>query len=348
MADPSVTVLIPTYKRAHLIDHVLEGLTNQTTGGFEVLVVAKPSGDGTEEVVEKYRDKLEVRLLLQTGGYIVEALNLGLRNAKGDIIVFLDDDAIPFPNLIRYHIESYRLGKIGGVSGDVLKAALGDNDLAFFKDKPSVLLPNRKKLSGVAKLAFKLWNKPLAGEEDFLFYISRSGVVSINNYVAAAAKRGFVKSLLARGVNISVLSKAVAGFQFPSSWIQGFTYEQYLSWHIAKQGYSQLFNPKIKVYHLEHGASLSRSNKFREQVLLYTEQKLLYYRLRKSEPNLSSIHRLIWLLFELVLDVKHICLNRDIRRLAGLKSTWNSLLIGIKVQVGAQSEALGELEKLRN
>ena len=197
-------------------------------------------------------------------------------------------------------------------------------------------------------MAFKLWNKPLVGEEDFLFYISRSGVVSMNNYVEAAAKSGIVKSLLARGVNISVLSKAVAGFQFPSSWIQGFTYEQYLSWHIAKQGYRQIFNPKIKVYHLEHGTSLSRSNDFRQQVLLYTEQKLLYYRLRKSEPNLSSMRRLIWLLFELVLDVKQICFNHDISRLAGLKSTWNSLFIGIKVQVGAQFKALGELEKLRN
>jgi glycosyltransferase involved in cell wall biosynthesis len=346
MADPSVTVLIPTYKRAHLLDHVLEGLTNQTTGGFEVLVVAKPSGDATEKVVEKYRGKLEVRLLLQRWGYMVEALNLGLRHAKGDIIVFLDDDAIPFPDLIRRHIESYRLSNVGGVSGDVLKASLGDPDLAFFKDKPSDLLPNRNKLTGIAKIAFKLWNKPLAGEEVFLFYISRSGVASINYYAAAAAKCDVVKSLLARGANMSVLYKAVNGFQFPSSWIQGFTFEQYLSWHIAKQGYCQIFNPKIKVYHLEHGASLSR-NDLRRQVLLYTEQKLLYYRLKKSEPSLSLMHRMTWLLFELVLDVKHICLDRDINRLAGLKSTWNSLLIGIKVQVGAQSKALGDLEKLQ-
>jgi glycosyltransferase involved in cell wall biosynthesis len=49
-----MSVLIPTYKRAHLIIHVLEGLKKQTYSNFEVLVVLKSSGDGTEQILKNF------------------------------------------------------------------------------------------------------------------------------------------------------------------------------------------------------------------------------------------------------------------------------------------------------
>jgi len=151
---------------------------------------------------------------------------------------------------------------------------------------------------------------------------------------------------------MSVLSEAVEGFRFPTSWILGFTYEQYLAWHIWKKGYSQIFNQKIKVYHLEHGQSLSRHiQDTKSETLLYTEQKLLYYRLSGKETGLSLMHRLIWLSFETLIDLKRICLNRELHRTAGLKSTFYSLIIGLKWSLkkrfGLSYSPLSDLEKLR-
>lgn len=93
---PAVSILIPTFKRAHLISYVFEGLRKQTYKDFEVVVVLKPSGDGTEDIVKKYKKWLNINLIFQNRGYVVDALNLGFENAQGKIIAFLDDDAIPF------------------------------------------------------------------------------------------------------------------------------------------------------------------------------------------------------------------------------------------------------------
>jgi glycosyltransferase involved in cell wall biosynthesis len=350
MENPCVTILIPTYKRAHLLDHVLEGLTNQTYRNFEVLVVAKLSGDSTVQTVGKYVKKLSIKLLEQKKGYMIDALNLGLQNAAGHIILFLDDDAIPFPNLVQAHVESYYSPRVGGVSGDVLKASLCE-ELSQFKVKPSDLLPSKSKVSSAAKIGLKLWNKPLSGQEGFLYYISKAGVATMNGRIAGIAQHGTVPSLLVRGVNMSVLHVAVIDFRFPNSWIQGFTFEQYLSWHIWKKGYSQIFNPNLKVYHIEHGQSLSRNLETKRETLLYTEQKLLYYRLKNMEPQLSFMQRTVWLIFETIIDLKRICLNKDLRRISGVKSTFYSCVIGAKMALqktlGLSYSPLIDLKKLR-
>ena len=129
MENPFVTILIPTYKRAHLIDFVLNGLTKQTYKNFEVLVILKPSGDGTENIVLKWSDYIKTRLIKQTQGYVLDALNLGLEAAKGKIILFLDDDVIPFPDLVQNHVKLYTLPIIGGVAGDVLKTPLKEEEI---------------------------------------------------------------------------------------------------------------------------------------------------------------------------------------------------------------------------
>jgi glycosyltransferase involved in cell wall biosynthesis len=352
MEKPLVTVLVPTYKRADLIDHVLNGLTNQTYKHFEVLVVYKPSGDATELTVKKYEGKLNIKLLHQTKGYFLDALNIGLANANGHIIVFLDDDAIPFPNLIQAHVQTYGLPRVGGVAGDVLRASITDKRLNEFKTKPSDLLSSKSRESLAARIGMKLWNKPLDGQESCLFYISKAGVVSMNDRVAFLAGQQLTYSLLARGANMSVLSEVVVGFRFPASWILGFTSEQYLAWHIWKKGYSQIFNPQIKVYHLEHGQSLSRHFKdTKRETLLYTEQKLFYYRLNWKEAEFSLMRRLTWLSFETLIDLKRICVNRELHRTAGLKSTFYSLVIGFKMSLQKRFalaySPLSDLEKLR-
>ena len=353
MEKPFVTILIPTYKRAHLLDYVLNGLTNQTFCNFEVLVVFKPSGDETEQIVNSYANKLKIKPVPQTGRYMIDALNMGLSNAKGEIILFLDDDAIPFPNLVQTHVESYLQPNIGGVAGDVLRASLDDKELGEFKTKPSDLLPAKSRASSAAKIGMKVWNKPLQGQESYLFYISKAGVACMNSNAANAATQQITKSLLARGANMSVLSSAISDFRFPTSWILGFTFEQYLGWHIWKKGYTQLFNPKIKVYHIAHGQSLSRNFRAtKRETLLFTEQKLLFYRLYGIEPQLSLLHRLVWLAFETLIDIKRICLDKELHRTAGVKSTFYSAVIGAKMvlqkMLHLTYSPLSDLEKLRS
>jgi glycosyltransferase involved in cell wall biosynthesis len=327
-----VTILIPTYKRAHLIDYVLDGLTKQTYKNFEVLVILKPSGDGTEKIVNKWSSNLRIRLIEQKQGYILDALNLGLHGAMGQIILFLDDDVIPFPNLVQNHVETYSLPNIGGVAGNVLKTSLEDKGISQFDKKPSDLVPSVSIEKLATKIGMKVWNKPLKGLEHYLFYISKAGIASMNGKVANVSNRQITKSLLGRGANMSVLTSSISDFRFPNSWILGFTFEQFLGWHLWKEGQTIVFNPELQVYHLEHGQTLSRNPKERKrETLLYTEQKLLFYRLYGIEPNLSLMHRIVWLIVEAMVNVKRICVNREVHRTARIKSIFYSETIGFKM-----------------
>ena len=330
MKNPTVSVIIPTYKRGHVLNHVLKALTNQTSKDFEVLMIVKPSGDGTEEVIKEYSQKLNSKVIIQSEGYVIDALNLGLKNADGEIIVFLDDDAIPFPNLIQAYITSYTTPEIGGVAGEVISVALRGDKVCQLEGNPSeIITPEIKNQS--SNIAIKLWSRPLKGLEDYLIYLSKAGFVSINSEAANRALSQIVNSLLGKGANMSISSKAAAGFKFPTSWILGLTFEQYLGWYLWKKGYRVIFNPEIKAYHIHHGQSLSRNIKEpKKEAVLYTEARILFYRLYGSEPELSVMHRLVLLFIETIVDIKSICLNKETFRIARSKNKFYAEVLGLR------------------
>lgn len=326
---PRVSVLIATYKRARLLNLVLDALTKQTCKDFEVVVVLKSSGDGTEDIVEKYKKLMKIKLIIQTEGYVVDAVNLGLRAATGDIMAFLDDDAIPFSDWIQNHVETYSLSNVGGVAGNVIPALLNGNKVVQIKSKLSEVIPDSKPF--METIARKLWRCPLKGLEDHLVYISKAGVVYYNFKIAERANHQITQSMLGMGANMSISSRAISDFNFPNSWILGLSYEQFLGWHIWRKGYSLFFNPKIKVHHILHGQTLSRNIKdAKKDTLRWTENNLLFYRLYGLEPELSQMHRLTWLISDTIVDVKKICVDRETSRVARLKSKLYSESIGLK------------------
>lgn len=93
------TVAIPTYNGAQRLPDVLEALKSQTDTDFtwEVLVVDNNSRDTTAEVVKAYQQdsSYPIRYCLETIQGAGFARQLAVREAKSEIIGFLDDDNIP-------------------------------------------------------------------------------------------------------------------------------------------------------------------------------------------------------------------------------------------------------------
>jgi glycosyltransferase involved in cell wall biosynthesis len=87
---PKVSVIIPTYNRAHYIQKALDSVMAQTYQDFEVIVIDDGSTDNTREVVKQYGEK--VRYFYQENTGIPGARNAGIRNSAGDYIAFLDSD----------------------------------------------------------------------------------------------------------------------------------------------------------------------------------------------------------------------------------------------------------------
>ncbi|WP_419815356.1 glycosyltransferase [Glacieibacterium sp.] len=94
-----VTVLVPTYNRAHYLDECLTSLLNQSVKPRQVLVIDDGSTDRTAAVVASYGAR--VGYLRQPNGGKASALNLGLGAAVGADIWIFDDDDIAQPDALR-------------------------------------------------------------------------------------------------------------------------------------------------------------------------------------------------------------------------------------------------------
>ena len=91
--SPRVSVVIPTYNRANDVVRCLDSLVAQTFRDFEVLVCDDGSTDNTAQMVERYRDKLDVRYYwAENFGGPARPRNAGVRLARGPYVAFLDSD----------------------------------------------------------------------------------------------------------------------------------------------------------------------------------------------------------------------------------------------------------------
>ena len=101
------SVVIATYNRRHLLTEVLRALGQQSIprSCFEVVFVDDGSQDGTAEWLATLTLPFDHRVLRQTNQGPSAARNAGIRVARGDIVVLLDDDFVPDPDLLREHLR---------------------------------------------------------------------------------------------------------------------------------------------------------------------------------------------------------------------------------------------------
>lgn len=93
-----MSVILPTFNRAHLIADSIESLFQQTYPIAEILVVDDGSTDETEAVVSAFAGR--VRYVRQENGGKNSAINTGLREVKGDLVWIMDDDDLAPPDAL--------------------------------------------------------------------------------------------------------------------------------------------------------------------------------------------------------------------------------------------------------
>lgn len=105
--EPFISVIIPTYNRGSLVRETIESVFQQTYRNYELIIVDDASVDGTADwIAEHYPELPLIRLSENAGG--AEARNIGLRQAKGDFIAFLDHDDRWFPEYLEQQVSSVR------------------------------------------------------------------------------------------------------------------------------------------------------------------------------------------------------------------------------------------------
>ena len=88
------SVIIPVYNRPDEVDELLQSLVSQSLKDFEVIVVEDGSSVPCEDVVNKYRDKLDVHYYSKPNSGPGQTRNYGAERSKGEFLLILDSDCI--------------------------------------------------------------------------------------------------------------------------------------------------------------------------------------------------------------------------------------------------------------
>lgn len=108
----SVSVIIPVYNTAKYLPCCIESVLCQSFDGFELLLVNDGSTDGSGDICDTYaaRDS-RIRVFHKENGGVSSARNLGLKEAKGEWVCFVDSDDELLPEGLQTMVD--------GVSSDV-------------------------------------------------------------------------------------------------------------------------------------------------------------------------------------------------------------------------------------
>lgn len=110
---PRISVVVCSFNGARTIRDCLEGLLRLEYPNYEVIVVNDGSSDATVTVTQEYGFRL---INIKNGG-LSNARNIGLKEAAGEIVAYIDDDAYPDPHWLTYLASSFMKWNHAGIGG---------------------------------------------------------------------------------------------------------------------------------------------------------------------------------------------------------------------------------------
>lgn len=218
-----VSIIIITRNRPVLLSHCLRHVFDQKYSHKEVIVVDSSSGDETERLVAQYPEIISVRLHEQFNN-MPQARNEGIAVASGDIIAFIDDDAMLYPHWLEALVDSYQDEAVGAVGGRIVARPEPYCDL----------------VSGMPKLAIGRWGTVIAKGID----VASQDKIEVDHLVGC--NMSFRRSAL----------EQVGGFDSEYT-LTNLREETDVCFRVKRAGWHVLFVPEVTVVHVS-----VRSKKF--------------------------------------------------------------------------------------
>ncbi len=117
IAEQSISLIVSTVNRAEPLRTLLLSLEQQSFANFEVIVVVGPVKDHTMEVLKPYDGRITICSCPSTN--LSQSRNIGLLAARGDIVAFVDDDAVPCRRWLEQLNRLFALPGLDGTGGVV-------------------------------------------------------------------------------------------------------------------------------------------------------------------------------------------------------------------------------------
>lgn len=180
---PKVSVIIPNYNYAHIIEETLSSVRLQSYTNFECIIVDDGSSDNSVEVIQEFiKSDNRFSLLQKTNGGLPSTRNEGMKIAKGDYIAFLDADDLWLPNKLKNQIEFFEkkgcdvvFSKIQNFSNsdDLGIFLFNQKELTVYDFLASNPIPGGSSNFMIKKAVFQkvgFYNNDLRSSEDLHYY----------------------------------------------------------------------------------------------------------------------------------------------------------------------------------
>ena len=122
MSLPGISAVIPTYQREQVLVHTIYHLLRLDVPPAEIIIVDQTHDHeaATNDALTLLAGEGKIGWIRLTQPSITHAMNVGLEQARSDIVMFLDDDIVPDANLIAAHACDHQTGS-NIVAGQVLQ-----------------------------------------------------------------------------------------------------------------------------------------------------------------------------------------------------------------------------------
>ena len=102
-----VTVITPSYNQGQFIEETILSVLKQTYKNIQYIVVDGGSTDNTMEVVNKYKDQIDIIINEKDNGQS-DAINKGFKLAKGELVGWINSDDILHPECVKRVFDTYK------------------------------------------------------------------------------------------------------------------------------------------------------------------------------------------------------------------------------------------------
>jgi glycosyltransferase involved in cell wall biosynthesis len=142
--NSKISVIVPSYRRPRDLERCLGALAAQGRPPDEILVVLRETDSQTQQIVAMFQERVRSLIAVAVGEPgLIQAMNCGLENSKGEFIVFTDDDSEPEADWLERIEHSFEDDGIGAVGG---------RDWLQLSDEPALFAP-----AEVAKVGVLSW-----------------------------------------------------------------------------------------------------------------------------------------------------------------------------------------------
>ena len=252
-----VSIVVPS-KGCIYLRYLLRSLRNQSHKSFEVILILKDCNSKIiEDLCQAY--SLNCVIIEQEEGYFTHALNLGKREARGDITIFTDDDVIPPQKWVERYIRLHALYRhVAGVCS---------RDIYIDLERPRLLpIPDDEPVVGLYRLFIRSWLEqplPLMRKYRLGVYITKKLDIAHGYCIPNKA----CYSLPLRGANMGFKTNYIYDVRFPEHKLlkRSPGNEQYFALQLVLKGFDTIYVPSNPILHIARSESLSRT-KYKEEL----------------------------------------------------------------------------------